>query len=210
MKKSLGNLSALAALCATGGSANAVVVVSSGIHNEVIVSPTTVPSEEYRVSFDVDGDGQDDIGFYTNSANMYVEQAGTTPSFYVLTAPSSGQVRRFGLGEVVDGSLPNATFDIVHGILAPEDSLWQEGMVYMGFVFEAATGDLHAGFATLEVSLDASDGEFFDKSGDSVVLVSASWETVSNAAITVVPEPSTFLCTLSGLAGLALLRRRRS
>ncbi len=117
---------------------------------------------------------------------------------------SSNNLRNFSLGELVDVNASTSTFAY------DEPDFFQNGTVYMGFLFDTGSANYHAGFLEFEVSLDNSEPGVFDKSGDSVTLVSATWETVSNTSITVVsvPEPSTTLLTLSGLAGAVFLRRR--
>jgi hypothetical protein len=210
MRKSLGSLSAIAALCATAGPVDAAVVVSTTINNGVIISTGTTPSEYVQWVYDVNGDGKDDLGFiWNNSATMQLYhnpaplQNGT---LFITSSSSPNELRSFSFGELVDvNTIPTSN-------LASDSnpSSFQNGTVYMGFLFDAGLGDYHAGFLEFEVSLDSSNGGVFDKSGDSVTLVSATWETLSNTSITVgsIPEPSTALLTLGGLAGAAFLRRR--
>ncbi|MEX1115059.1 MAG: PEP-CTERM sorting domain-containing protein [Akkermansiaceae bacterium] len=209
MKKSLGSLSAIAALCAMAGPVDAAVVVSTSINNEVIINTSTTPSDYVDWVYDVNGDGKNDLGFFSNSATMVLYHNPTllqNETLFITSSSSPNVLRSFNFGELVDvTTIPtsNLAFD-------SSPSAFQNGTVYMAFLFDAGLGDYHAGFLEFEVSLDGSNSGVFDKSGDSVTLVSATWETLSNASITVgsVPEPSTALLTLGGLAGAAFLRRR--
>jgi len=207
MKKSLGSLSAIAALCATAGPVDAAVVVSTTINNEVIISTGTTPLDYVGSSYDINGDGEDDIEFFSNSALMELNHlnhnsSNTQRTLYMTSSPNN--LRNFSFGELVDVNASTSTYAF------DEPNFFQNGTVYMGFLFDTGSGNYHAGFLEFEVSLDNSDPGVFDKSGDSVTLVSATWETLSNTSITVasVPEPSTALLTLGGLAGAAFLRRR--
>jgi hypothetical protein len=204
MKKSLGSLSAIAALCATAGPVDAAVVVSSTINNEVIINTGTTPFDYVQSSYDINGDGEDDIEFFSNSALMELNHnsSNTQRTLYMTSSPNN--LRNFSFGELVDVNASTSTYAF------DEPNFFQNGTVYMGFLFDTGSGNYHAGFLEFEVSLDSSNGGVFDKSGDSVTLVSATWEAISNTSITVgsIPEPSTALLTLGGLAGAAFLRRR--
>lgn len=204
MKKSLGSLSAIAALCATAGPVDAAVVVSTTINNEVIISNGTTPSDYVQSGYDINGDGEDDIEFFSNSARMQLNHSSSNTQSTLYMTSSPNNLRNFSLGELVDVNASTST------LAYDEPDFFQNGTVYMGFLFDTGSANYHAGFLEFEVSLDNSEPGVFDKSGDSVTLVSATWETVSNTSITVVsvPEPSTTLLTLSGLAGAAFLRRR--
>ena len=118
------------------------------------------------------------------------------------TAPASP--RRLTVGETVDFWLfPNeprstlsSSFYIQDAYTAPD---WGSGS-YMGFAFTQNSGaELYLGY--LEVMWASSTKTF--------QVLSGAYETTSGAAITIVPEPSTYALLLTTGAGALWWSRRR-
>ena len=211
-KKSLGSLSALAALCASGGSADGAVVVSGTIDNEVVVSPATGPGDGLSVSFDIDGDDTDDIEFWSslNSSVLTANNDAGIVSSVAVRTDNFGQAKGFSVGDMVDVSQEFSPGPTIHSAGNFPQSLLTDGTAYLGVEFSPGGGGISYAVLELVTTLDGTNGGVFDMLGDSVILKSATWETESNTAITVVPEASVSLLTLGGLAGACLRRRRRA
>jgi hypothetical protein len=205
MKRSLGTIGALAALCAGSNTSQAAVVISTTVANEVIM-PVAFGGAPVTKDLDIDGDGTKDLRFSStaNPGRMVVTQLGNTT--YVLS--STTQVKSLMLGDVVGSaqSFSGAADSFLHDPADVAGSIIQNGPVYIGFGFTTG-GNYHYGWLEMEVTLGS--GATYDLYNDSIVAISAQWEDTPDTAITVVPEPSTTLFAISGLAAAGMIRRRR-
>ncbi len=194
-KKSLGTLAAVASLSAAPCT-NAAVEISP-------FSNVALTANVER-TFDVDGDGTDDIGIsvrYNNgSPSQIIFPSGgglSKDEYFLTTGPATYLADALGAGASVGlaSDYQSSNIDLDN---------FSEGTFYAGFYFYPDDGaDLHFGYLEIE----APDEFLADGNG---VVIGGAWESVKETPITTapVPEPSTYAATGGLLAvGLAFIRR---
>ncbi len=203
MNKSLGSISALAALCASPA-VDAAVMVSPTISNSTVVAMGRDTSNRFSVNFDINNDAQIDfsISSLENSADLILNSMNGT-EFYTS---GLGHARSFSLGETIDFGLTSTTASTsLHSSAVPGASLIVAGTSYFGLAFNDGSGFMKNAWVELDIVINSG---VYDEFNDSVIATTAQWETTDNTSITVVPEPSSFVLSLVGLSSLVLVRRR--
>ncbi len=207
MKKSLGTISALAALCASSQTSGGAVMTSTTIDNSIVVSNTGDNSLPISLAFDFNGDAVDDfvISSPANDSILYITLLGRSQ---IVVDSATSAVKSLQIGDVIDPA--NQSYlaggpHILHSPLNAATSIIKEGSVYFGIHFAGGSG-YEEGWVRLDTTLN---GGSYDESGDSIIAATSQWESTPNGSITIVPEPSSSLLAMAGLASLTFLRRRQ-
>ena len=192
-----------AALAAASPSVNAAVTLAkNGIG-------TTIPNDTTSFNWDVDADGNHDFRLDSGFGGVYVylDSAGLNGSGVLQRAGAVnvGEVANLGtapiaIGQTVAGYQWGTAERRIVTVDDPGNDFWngvQGDQNFIGFRFESNDGT-HYGWAQLEIG--------------SLTIVNAAYESDPDTAITLgaVPEPSNLALLGLGIAGLSMMRRRKS
>lgn len=178
------------AVVVTSGIVNlAIPATTNGLYVNVVTGANNLPAG---------GTGTTVPGWDINPWNA------TGLGFFSPTSPAGGAYVLSGastVGNLAAGSLVGAGSTFGSGV-STNIAQWNlnSSNNYFGFRFtNEAGGTLHYGWAQLEIGSTIT----------SRTLVQYAFESTPNTAITVVPEPGTYLMMGLGLAGLLAARRRQ-
>lgn len=182
-------------------------MTSTTIDNSIVVSNTGDNSLPISLAFDFNGDAVDDfvISSPANDSILYITLLNGS---HIVVDSATSAVKSLQIGDVIDPA--NQSYlaggpHILHSPLNAATSIIKEGSVYFGIHFAGGSG-YEEGWVRLDTTLN---GGTYDESGDSIIAATSQWESTPNGSITIVPEPSSSLLAMAGLASLTFLRRRQ-
>ncbi len=183
----------------------AIPTTANGLYLNVVTGANNLPGSTAGSTvpgWDINPWSSGGLGFFTPTGLPAGPSptTGTSTGAYIMQPGSTVRVANLAPGAAVGaagpfGSGSSTAANAVQWNLNSSNN-------FFGFRFfngDPATGTLHYGWAQLAIGATITDR----------TLVQYAFELTPNTAITVVPEPGTYALMGLGLAGLALVARRR-